>query len=75
MVDLGKRYRDTATGYDGTATARSEYLGHSPTVQLSRLDNYGKVDSEWLPEGRLVACDPAADTAPSTGFTATPPDL
>lgn len=50
---LGQKYRDTITGYEGTATARTEYLGNSPSVRLERADETGKPEEEWFTESRL----------------------
>jgi hypothetical protein len=35
-VELGKRYRDTITGFDGTATARYDYLHGCTRWNLTR---------------------------------------
>lgn len=56
-VELGERYRDSASGYEGCATARAEYLGDAPSVRLTRLDGSGDLDEKGIPEGRLVPVD------------------
>jgi hypothetical protein len=65
MAELGNRYRDRVTGYEGTATGRAEYLDESPSVQMTRADSAGKPESIWLPEGRL---DPADHDRDRPGF-------
>lgn len=34
MIELGKRYKDTVTGFEGVATARYEYLNGCVRYQL-----------------------------------------
>ena len=52
-ADLGKRYRDIASGFEGMATARAEYLAGEPKVMLTRLGKDDKPAEVWIPEGRL----------------------
>ena len=64
-TELGRRYRDTLTGYVGVATARTEYPGTRFSVCLERLDNY---EEQWLAEGRLEPEDrEPATRAPGFG--------
>ena len=67
-VLLGRRYRDTATGYEGVATARTEFLHGSVSVRLERLKADGTTEETWWPEGRLAE---VADTA-GPGFGVRP---
>lgn len=52
-VVLGERYRLEPTGYEGVATARTEYLGERVNVRLERLRADGSVEETWWPETRL----------------------
>jgi hypothetical protein len=67
MIELGKSYRDDATGYEGVATARTEYLGGNVNVRLERLKKDGVPEEAWWPEPRLVAIGQAG----AAGFGAT----
>lgn len=60
---LGERYRDGISGYEGTATARAEYLHGCPQVKLETVID-GKPDHAWIDEPRLS--HPVAD--PIRGF-------
>lgn len=62
---FGVRYRDEATGYEGVATARTEYLGGAVKVMLERVKQDGSVEETWWPETRLVE---AGDRAVRAGF-------
>ena len=61
-VELGATYEDSATGYQGTATARNEILGGAVSVKMERLDTNGKVEELWFAESRLREVN-----APQTG--------
>lgn len=65
MTVLGKRYRDEPTGYEGVATARSEFLGGRANVRLERLKKDGTLEETWWPEERLVEL---GDGSASPGF-------
>lgn len=47
---LGKKVRDSVTGYLGTATARAEYLYGEPRIQIERS---GDAEPRWFEEGRV----------------------
>ena len=49
-VKLGKKYRDTITGYEGTATGRAEYLNGCISVLL---EGEGETKQRWVDEPRL----------------------
>jgi hypothetical protein len=53
-VVLGSRYRDRHTGYEGVATARTEYENGCVQICLERLDDKGEVASTWFDEQRIV---------------------
>lgn len=49
----GGLWRDRLTGFQGEASARTEYLNGDAKLCLVRLDSYGKPEDVWLEEGRL----------------------
>lgn len=53
-VDLGSVYRDTISGFVGTATARTEYQFDTPSVRLEPFTgaNGSRVES-YFSEARL----------------------
>ena len=51
-LKLGKRYKDTISGFEGVATGVADYLYGCRSVQLSGGTD-GKVESEWFDEQRL----------------------
>lgn len=56
-IKLGKKYRDEITGFEGTATARTDYLYGCVRVSLEGKGNDGE-PQEWVfDEQRLVALD------------------
>lgn len=57
MPDLDHRYRDRITGFEGTAVARTEYLGGRTTVCLERGDATKKTESLWVDAFRLEPLD------------------
>lgn len=69
-AELGKRYRDKISGFEGTATGRSIYLYGCEQILLVAADE-GNVEpkSYWFDEQRLV--DDAL--AVSGGPQSTPP--
>ena len=70
MIKLGDRGKDSITGYEGIAIARSEYLYGCVSIQVqSREIKDGKMQSVWLDEQRLTG-DPVAT---SGGPQPTPP--
>jgi hypothetical protein len=69
-IQLGERYRDSLTGYEGVATARHEYLYGCVRIALERIGDNGEVKTEVFDEQRLatVADDqPVKQTATSGG--------
>lgn len=48
-IKLGLKYRDTETGYIGTATSRSEFLHGEPLVYLENETGH-----RWFEEIRLL---------------------
>lgn len=73
-ITLGDRYRDTITGFEGTATSRSVFLFGCVRIQLE-CGNDGKAESEWFDEQRLVTVNRAEKPAPTatSGGPQTPP--
>lgn len=53
MIEFGAEYEDGATGFKGTATARTETMTGNVSVCLEFIGNDGKPDEVWLPEARL----------------------
>ena len=52
-VALGSKYRDTLTGVEGTATARTEFLYGCVRVALE-WGKDGEMKCDWFDEQRLV---------------------
>ena len=65
MIKLGDRVKDSITGYEGIAIARSEYLYGcvSIQVQLQEIKD-GKLQSVWLDEQRLTGTPAATSGGP-----------
>lgn len=53
-VQLGKKYVDEVTKFEGTAVVTAEYLYGTTRVQLDALDDEGKLKSEWFDAPRLI---------------------
>jgi hypothetical protein len=53
---LGKKVKDSITGFTGTATARAEYLNSTPSIRVTTLHE-GKIVEEWMDESRLSVTD------------------
>jgi hypothetical protein len=53
-IQLGQVYRDSITGFQGTATAVTIYLYGCRRVALERGDKDGKSETEYVDEQRLV---------------------
>lgn len=57
MIKLGEFYKDRITGFEGIATARTEYLNGCVSVLLQpeSLDKEGKIaEHEWFDIQRLI---------------------
>ncbi len=55
MVRLGNVVKDEVTGFTGTATSRTEYLGGSTRVQVTaHALSDGRPVEDWFEEERLV---------------------
>lgn len=63
QVELGKGYRDVASGFVGVAIGRAEYLYEGPSVLVIAETRQASVDSRWIAEARLEPVAPG-----STGF-------
>jgi hypothetical protein len=75
-VKLGKRYRDTITGFLGTATSRTEYLYGCVRVVLEGHGKEGTPEEWAFDEQRLVTEEEGRrpiPTATSGGSRPTPP--
>lgn len=76
---LGAKYRDTITGYEGTAVARCEYLSKCIHVELERGSKEKGKEGEpvgvWFDEERLVlvAAPPYVDKGEKRSPGRTPP--
>lgn len=76
-ITLGRKYRDTITGFSGTATSRHQYLFGCVRVTLEGPSEDGKAPEELaFDEQRLVEAETAAvplATATSGGTRPAPP--
>ncbi len=58
-AELGKVYRDTVSGFVGTATGRAEYLHGPPQVMLEAdTGPTGDEKVRWVREARVVPHEP-----------------
>lgn len=57
FVELGRRYRDTETGFVGVATAIATYRVEADEVRLETLSQQGAVLCEWMELTRVVLAD------------------
>jgi hypothetical protein len=58
-IELGMPVKDTVSGFEGVATARSEYLWDCVRIQVSatKLKPDGsRLDAEWFDEAQLRPC-------------------
>lgn len=62
-VKLGEKYRDSITGLEGVATARTEYLYGCVRVVLEAVKD-GKPEELWFDEQRLTAAPSATSGGP-----------
>jgi hypothetical protein len=51
-VGLGKKVRDTVTGFEGTVIGITEWLDDNPSVGISALVE-GKPETHWFPKNRV----------------------
>lgn len=65
QIKLGQKVKDVVTGFEGTATGRAEYLATVPRVQVVRQHTDGRMQEEWLDEGRLEVTSPDVVTLPA----------
>ncbi|KKM02138.1 hypothetical protein LCGC14_1787370 [marine sediment metagenome] len=57
MIILGELYKDNITGYEGIATAKTEYLNGCVSILLQpqSLDKEGKIaEGDWFDVQRLI---------------------
>ncbi len=56
MIELGKKYKDSITGLEGIATARTEYMFGCVRILLEgkKLKSDGTPNELWFDEQRLV---------------------
>lgn len=64
QIKLGHKVKDVVTGFEGIATGRAEYLASVPRVQVVRQHTDGKMQEEWIDEGRLEVTSPDAVALP-----------
>lgn len=75
-AQLGNKYRDTLTGFEGTATGRTEYLYGCVRVLLEGAGSDRKPEDFWFDEQRLIevgAERPVETNATSGGPSPAPP--
>lgn len=53
MIKLGTQVRDIETGFEGTVTARAEYLHGTPRVMVESLDETNRPIEWWYEESRM----------------------
>lgn len=64
-IELGKRYRDKVSGWEGTATGRYEFLNGCVRFEIAGADKDGKPAEFVFDEGQLEPLDaPALAVAP-----------
>lgn len=67
-IKLGKRYRDSVSGWEGVATARYEYLNGCVRIELGDHDKDGEPKAFVFDESQIVDAETAEKL---TGFTGT----
>ncbi len=67
MIKLGEKVKDTVTAFEGTATARTEYLWGCPQVRVQPegLKDGKPIEPQWIEEPRLTS----AGAEKAIGFT------
>jgi hypothetical protein len=57
MIDLGRKYKDTITGFEGVATGLASYISGCSQVLLAPpvTPDGAMRDAQWFDEQRLVA--------------------
>lgn len=53
-TELGRKYRDIVTGFEGVAVARTTYLNGCDRIALEFTGKAGKPDSAYFDEPNLV---------------------
>ena len=74
MIELGKKVKDSITGFEGIAIARIEYLNGCISVEVrpTKLSSEGKmIDAEWIDEQNLITKSKATSGGPQD----TPPSF
>lgn len=69
-IELGKRYRDAISGWEGVATARYEYMNGCVRYELAAHDKDGKPEAFVFDEQQIVECatsEPVEATARAGG--------
>lgn len=66
MIELGRRYRDIATGVEGMATARLEQMTGPVSFNLEWRDANGIPKNMYVATERLEAA--REEATPSVGF-------
>ena len=71
MIELGKKARDTISGFEGIVTARHEYLYGCKRVSVTpqKLQEGKPIACEWFDEGQLEIVE---ETAPDDSKPAEP---
>lgn len=59
MIEMGRKYKDKVTGFEGTATGHAHYIsGCSQVLLAPPVTADGAMrDSQWFDEQRLTAQD------------------
>lgn len=58
-IELGKRYRDTVSGWEGVVTARYEYMNGCIRYEVSAKDKDGKPEAFVFDEQQIEAVEAA----------------
>ena len=68
MVKLGEKVKDSITGFEGTVTARAEYLYGCVRVEVTpaALKDGVPVESQWFDEQRTSALSEAPSGGPQS---------
>ena len=55
MIKLGQQVQDQVSGFEGTATARCEYLNGCVRFCIEgEADKKGEIQEYWIDQGRLI---------------------
>ncbi len=67
MVELGEKYKDNISGFEGTAIGRAVYLhGCEQVLLVADSEENAEPVSLWFDEQRLIDDSPAVAGGPQT---------